>query len=76
MNQTDETVFRWLNDLAGRSDVVDGIIRFVIGDYLIPLMATLAVAWLWFAGRMGSSTPPSKACLRWESPSCSWRCST
>ena len=56
MNQTDETVFRWLNDLAGRSDVVDGIIRFVIGDYLIPLMATLAVAWLWFAGRAGSET--------------------
>lgn len=47
----DEAVFRWLNDLAGRSDVFDGLIRLAISDYLIPFLATLAVAWLWFAGR-------------------------
>lgn len=51
MMNADEAVFRWLNDLAGRSDVFDGLIRLVISDYLIPFFATLAVAWLWFAGR-------------------------
>jgi undecaprenyl-diphosphatase len=52
----DEAVFRWLNDLAGRSDVFDGLIRLVISDYLIPFLATLAVAWLWFAGRGADET--------------------
>ena len=52
----EETVFRWLNDLAGRSDGLDGLIRLVISDYLIPLIATLAVAWLWFAGRREEET--------------------
>jgi undecaprenyl-diphosphatase len=47
----DEAVFRWLNDLAGRSDFFDGLIRLAISDYLIPFVATLAAAWLWFAGR-------------------------
>jgi undecaprenyl-diphosphatase len=47
----DDTVFRWLNELAGRSEVIDGFVRFAIGDYLIPFVATLAIAWLWFAGR-------------------------
>lgn len=47
----DDTVFRWLNELAGRSEVIDGFVRFAIGDYLIPFFATLAIAWLWFAGR-------------------------
>ena len=51
MTKIDETVFEWLNGLAGQSESVDGLIRFVISDYLIPLIATLAIAWLWFAGR-------------------------
>lgn len=51
MTAIDESVFRWLNDLAGRSETVDGFVRFLIGDYLIPFLATLAIAWLWFAGR-------------------------
>ncbi|MDH3397704.1 MAG: phosphatase PAP2 family protein [Acidimicrobiia bacterium] len=53
---SDETVFRWLNDLAGQSNVFDGFIRLVISDYLIPFIATLAVAWLWFAGRREEET--------------------
>jgi len=51
MTSIDEKVFGWLNELAGRSEVFDGFIRFVIGDYLIPFLATLTVAWMWFAGR-------------------------
>ena len=51
MTLFDDTVFRWLNDVAGRSELFDGFIRFIIGDYLIPFIATLAMAWLWFAGR-------------------------
>ena len=51
MTKIDETVFEWLNGLAGQSEFVDGLIRFVINDYLIPFVATLAIAWLWFAGK-------------------------
>ena len=51
MTSFDETVLAWLNDLTGRSGIFDGLVRFVIGDYLIPFIATLAVAGLWFAGR-------------------------
>lgn len=51
MKALDERLFGWLNDLAGRSEIFDGFIRFLIGDYLIPFIATLAISWLWFAGR-------------------------
>ncbi len=51
MTKIDEAVFEWLNGLAGQSEFVDGLIRFVINDYLIPFVATLAIAWLWFAGK-------------------------
>jgi undecaprenyl-diphosphatase len=51
MTKIDETVFEWLNGLAGQSEFVDGLIRFMINDYLIPFVATLAIAWLWFAGK-------------------------
>ena len=54
--KADQAVFRWLNDLAGRSDFLDGLLRLVISDYLIPFLATLAVAWLWFAGREEDET--------------------
>jgi len=51
MTSFDETVFGWLNGLAGRSELFDGLVRLAISDYLIPFVATLAIAWLWFAGR-------------------------
>lgn len=51
MRDLDEALFRWLNNQAGRSDLADRAISFLIGDYLIPFLATLAIAWLWFAGR-------------------------
>lgn len=52
----DETVFRWLNDLAGRDGTLDAVIRLLISDYLLPMLATLAVAGLWFAGRNAAET--------------------
>lgn len=51
MTKPDETVFEWLNGLAGQSELLDNLVRFLISDYLIPLVATLAIAWLWFAGK-------------------------
>lgn len=56
MTGWDEAAFRWLNDLAGQSETFDRIVSFLIGDYLIPFLATLSVAWLWFAGRGGAET--------------------
>lgn len=56
MTAWDESVFRRLNDLAGQSDTVDRLVAFLVGDYLIPFLATLAIAWLWFAGRGGEET--------------------
>jgi membrane-associated phospholipid phosphatase len=52
----DEIAFRRLNDLAGQSETFDRLVAFLIGDYLIPFLATLAVAWLWFAGRGAEET--------------------
>ncbi len=56
MISIDETLFRWLNELAGRSEFVDSTVRFLISDYVIPLVATLAVAWMWLAGRTDRET--------------------
>ncbi len=52
----EQSAFRWLNGLAGRWEWMDAALRFVMSDYLIPVGATLTVAWLWFAGRNGRQT--------------------
>ena len=61
----DEAVFRWCNDLTGLSDLFDRLLCLVISDYLIPFLAAVAVAWLWFAGRgMGETNRFQHAALK------------
>ncbi len=40
-----------LNGLAGRWDLLDGLFRWLVSDYLIPVSAALSLIALWFAGR-------------------------
>ena len=40
-----------LNALAGRWDLLDGLFRWLVSDYLIPVSLALALIALWFAGR-------------------------
>ncbi len=47
----DATVFFWINGLAGKVPFIDGIMRVLASDYLIPLVFALAIFALWFSGR-------------------------
>ncbi|MFQ5924668.1 MAG: phosphatase PAP2 family protein [Dehalococcoidia bacterium] len=51
----DATVFFWINGLAGKVPFLDGIMRVLASDYLIPLVFTLAIFALWFSGRDAES---------------------
>lgn len=50
MAKADETVFLWVNGLAGRFPLLDGIMAWVVSDYLVPVSLGLALVGLWFAG--------------------------
>lgn len=41
----------WLNGLVGRWGFLDGLMKLLVSDYLIPVTITLALLALWFAGR-------------------------
>lgn len=50
MISADESVFFWINGLAGRVDAVDDIIRTLSCDLFIPVVMILAMVGLWFVG--------------------------
>lgn len=47
----DRWLFREFNAWAGVADWFDGVIRFVAGDHLFLVAATLVLVWLWLSGR-------------------------
>jgi len=47
----DWTVFRLCNSLAGRSLVLDNLIRLLMNDYAIPTVLSLLLFALWFSGK-------------------------
>ena len=51
VNTFDTELFLWLNGFAGRSALLDDLMRIVVSDYLVPLLSALAIFGLWFAGR-------------------------
>ncbi len=51
MNPFDREVLLWLNGLTENSGFLDGVMRLVASDYLMPLAFTACLAGLWFAGR-------------------------
>ncbi len=50
MAHADEVVFLWLNGWVGRSALFDGIITWVVSDYLVPASLALTLLGLWFVG--------------------------
>lgn len=50
MISADETVFFWINGLAGRVAVIDDIIRTLSCDLFVPVVMILAMVGLWFVG--------------------------
>ena len=51
MISADETVFFWINGLAGRVDWIDNVIRVLSCDVFIPLVMFGSLLIIWFAGR-------------------------
>jgi undecaprenyl-diphosphatase len=51
----DWTLFRMCNDLAGRSPLVDNVIRFFMNDYTVPSALVLLLIALWFSGTLPTS---------------------
>jgi undecaprenyl-diphosphatase len=50
MISADESVFFWINGLAGKVTVIDDIIRTLSCDLFIPVVMILAMVGLWFVG--------------------------
>ncbi len=51
MNSFDSALVLWLNGLSGNVRVIDDLLRVVASDYLMPLLFSIAMVGLWFAGR-------------------------
>ena len=55
MAHADEVVFLWLNGWVGTSAIFDGIIRWLVSDYLVPAGMALTLLALWFVGVDGAA---------------------
>ena len=45
---TDESIFLFINGLAGRVPVIDGFFRGISNDYFAIISCCLILVWLWF----------------------------
>lgn len=45
----DRALFSWVNGLAGKSAILDGIMKLVGNDYFIPVSFSLVLLGLWFS---------------------------
>ena len=50
MNQVDERVLLWINNLVGKSPILDRIMILLANDYFIPVCFFLILVGLWFLG--------------------------
>jgi undecaprenyl-diphosphatase len=46
----DVSLFHLINGLVGRAPLLDGVIRLLVNDYLVPTALCLLAAALWFSG--------------------------
>ncbi len=51
VNPIDRALVIWLNNLSGHVAVFDDLVRIIATDYLMPLVFSLAMFGMWFAGR-------------------------
>lgn len=47
----DQALFRLVNGLAGRVPLLEGAMRLLVNDYLVPTTLLLLLIYLWFEGR-------------------------
>ena len=50
LTRADESALLWLNGWVGRFPALDAIVRLMVSDYLIPVVLSLVLLGLWFAG--------------------------
>ncbi len=50
LTRADESAFLWLNGWVGRFPALDAVARLVVSDYLVPVVLSLVLLGLWFAG--------------------------
>ena len=46
----DQTIFLWINGLAGVFGPFDALVSVIAGDYLVPVSLALTLVAIWFAG--------------------------
>ncbi|MBI4301630.1 MAG: phosphatase PAP2 family protein [Chloroflexi bacterium] len=51
MQSFDLKLFYWINDLAGRVNIMDRFLTLMATDYFMPVLLSLILLGLWFAGR-------------------------
>lgn len=51
MNPIDRAIVIWLNDFVGESKLFDDVMRIVATDYLMPLVFSMSMFAMWFAGK-------------------------
>lgn len=51
MNPVDRAIVEWLNGMSGNVKLFDDLMRVIATDYLMPLIFSLAMFGMWFAGR-------------------------
>ena len=54
MNSMDASLLIWLNGLSGNIKSFDDLMRLIASDYLMPLVFSLSMFGLWFAGKTSS----------------------
>jgi len=63
MIEADRALFLFINGLSGKVIFVDGLMRGLANDYLIPVSLSLLLLGLWFSGRAGEREGNEKAVL-------------
>lgn len=51
LERIDEETLLWLNGWVGHFAWLDAIVRLVVSDYLVPVLLSLVLLGLWFAGK-------------------------
>ncbi len=46
----DEKLFLWINGLAGRVELADRVMSWIVSDYLVPVTLALLLVGMWFVG--------------------------
>ena len=49
LSQVDAEVFLWINGWVGASSTWDRVVQWVVSDYLVPVVFSLALLGIWFA---------------------------